>query len=399
VSRFRIRPLAVVAALFMISGLALMLGSLTIDERRPTTAASNSSVTVPTLPPSPAAEGRSGGSEPTAPASEPEAARLLEQALDASTSLSYAGVKQVSRWDSGEASSVVLTVENAPGRGTYVAVGDPVDADEAGSPVSVEPGADESAMLAALLRNYTLSLAGTAAVADRDAQVVEAARPDGSLAARFWIDDETALVLRRVLVDAEGRKLESTSFLKVDLEPAASPASSSRPTPSSWERLDEVELDELREAGWPVLSELDAGMDLYEVRRQDSDSDGQVVQLSYTDGLVSMSVFVQQGRLDRTALEGYVAADLAGGEVWVRPSPTSFVVWESTGPAADSVASEATTTPPSVDIVVSVTSDSPSAPIGAVVRALPPREPADAGVGDRLSRGVERVGSWFDPSE
>ena len=49
--------------------------------------------------------------------------------------------------------------------------------------------------------HYIVAYAGPGSADNRPAQVVEAWRDDGSLAARFWLDDATKLPLEREVFD------------------------------------------------------------------------------------------------------------------------------------------------------------------------------------------------------
>ncbi len=57
--------------------------------------------------------------------------------------------------------------------------------------------------------------AGPGSADSRTAQVVEAWRDDGSLAARFWLDDATKLPLERVVFDSAARVISQDVFLNV----------------------------------------------------------------------------------------------------------------------------------------------------------------------------------------
>ncbi|NEA22184.1 sigma-E factor regulatory protein RseB domain-containing protein, partial [Actinomadura bangladeshensis] len=81
-----------------------------------------------------------------------------------------------------------------------------------------------SETLALLTRNYSVVRAEDAAICGRPARVVEARRPDGSPAGRFWIDRETGLMLHRELIDATGRPVVVTGFSEISFTaPPAEP--------------------------------------------------------------------------------------------------------------------------------------------------------------------------------
>ena len=71
--------------------------------------------------------------------------------------------------------------------------------------------------LSLLTKAYTLRAGEVDVVAGRNAQQVMAIRPDpdGSVAARFWLDEATGLLLRRELLDPQGSVTHSSVFLAV----------------------------------------------------------------------------------------------------------------------------------------------------------------------------------------
>ena len=67
----------------------------------------------------------------------------------------------------------------------------------------------------------------------------------------------------------------------------------------TWNQLDDIEDD-----GWECPRTVSGTMALYEARRVAGD-DGDVLHLSYSDGLSIVSVFQQWGSLDPKGLRGY----------------------------------------------------------------------------------------------
>jgi sigma-E factor negative regulatory protein RseB len=397
--RALLRPAPILAVVFMVAGFALMLASLRIETTADRQIASD------------AVAGAAGVVVPTATAaaavrapdkSEAAAVALFARADEANREVPFAGVKVVSRWYQGEDANALVTVRNVPGKGLAVAAGE-VEDGAAMHSFTEAPSSDVAeAMRRTLTSNYCLKTAGTGTVAGRAATELSATRADGSVAARFWVDDESGLLLRRVLLDAKGAKTESTSYVRIAVGEDSAPTTGAEPTPvEPWSAVDDAGLERLRSEGWPVPERLAGGLALYQVRAQAApaaNGDGEVVQLGYTDGLVAVSVFLQPGNLDREALDGYLATNVAGGEVWSRTTGNPFSVWQtSTEPEATPTATGTVGT--SGDLVVSATTDSTSAPLGSVVAAWPASAPTSDGVGDHVGRGVERVTRWFDPQD
>src|SRR3954467_10969881 len=67
-------------------------------------------------------------------------------------------------------------------------------------------------MLDLLARNYAVVRAGQGQVSGRPTSVIEARRADGTAAGRFHIDRQTGLMLRRELLDQQGREVNLTFF-------------------------------------------------------------------------------------------------------------------------------------------------------------------------------------------
>jgi MucB/RseB N-terminal domain len=247
-----------------------------------------------------------------------------------------------------------------------------------------------------LVDAYEIRLAGREPVVGRPADVVEARRPDGTLAARLWVDTATGLPLRRELTDSGGSVTQASAFVDIAvLGQGAAPATGTagdqtrRPGApggggygAAWSgkgpMLDRDDLAALRETGMTCPEELGEGLVLYEAREVRGDQGHGAVQLSYSDGLVSISVFEQYGRLDDDRLEGFASQRVGDGTVWTRSGTPAWATW-STGVS-----------------VVTVVSDDPAL-VPAVVAAVPPGGDGGHGLLARLARAASRVAGWFNP--
>ena len=125
---------------------------------------------------------------------------------------SYRGVQFVSAWSPSGTTSEVVDVDHEPGRGTTVrtdgtarVAGPQHDPGRRGRPRRSTGRRRRSAARAALLagrgRRRTRSPAGTADVVVARRPGAPATAPD---AARFWLDRESGLVLRREVYDRRG---------------------------------------------------------------------------------------------------------------------------------------------------------------------------------------------------
>jgi sigma-E factor negative regulatory protein RseB len=145
--------------------------------------------------------------------------RLIDQAVTAARAVSYHGVQFISwlapvsgdAWlDQGsvEASFEVLHQTGQPPDGV----------------LGLTPS-----LVALLCKHYTVVYTGMGSAAGRQASIVEALRPDGTVAAQFWLDKATALPLRRELFDTHAHVLSVSGFVALTLGPPASPRGAKRP--------------------------------------------------------------------------------------------------------------------------------------------------------------------------
>src|SRR5262249_59869578 len=71
---------------------------------------------------------------------------------------------------------------------------------------------------------YVMAYAGTLSAGNRTAEVVEAWRADGSIAARFWLDYATKLPLEREIFDTAAHGIGQDVFIDVRFaNPGTSP--------------------------------------------------------------------------------------------------------------------------------------------------------------------------------
>jgi MucB/RseB N-terminal domain len=146
---------------------------------------------------------------PSVPASAAAAAglRLMAAAAAACRTVPFRGVQRDSwRGDAGATTSLVQVWHQAgqPVLARYPA-GPPGPRERAAGGDLLPGHADVLTITAPLLalmgRNYRITYAGAGTVAGRAAAIVAVRRPDGGLAARYWLDRATGLPLRRELFD------------------------------------------------------------------------------------------------------------------------------------------------------------------------------------------------------
>lgn len=310
--------------------------------------------------------------------------RLLEEAAAACQGTPYRG-EQVVLWRGpGETSASVVDVWHQPGRVTLVQAAGVAPGNAVGATIGSGTADDQvpdgilgfSRQLLVLLRsNYEIGYAGRGSAAGRAALVVEVRRLGGGLAARFWLDAATKLPLRREIFTSGSHLVSEDAFINLRLGPSglgAMPAAAGAP----WaERLDQATLTALRAKGWPLPGQLPGNLVLF-AARQTSARPGRVIDLSYSDGLAVVSVFVQRGELAQP-MPGWRQIGMRGQTVYsIDPGERSFA-WSSGG------------------FVYTVVADAPVAAVSQVVAAMP--DPGRPGFWGRMAVGFRRLASWFNP--
>jgi sigma-E factor negative regulatory protein RseB len=325
-------------------------------------------------------------SVPVAPGNS-RAARLLTQAAQAAVQTSYQGEEVVSRWAISGGSVLVSDIWHASGgqtitrtlaAGTYASSGPYVSADtDAQWPEGV---LGVTIPLVRLLEmRYVMAYAGAGLADNRAAQVVDARRSDGSLAARFWLDDATKLPLEREVFDTAAHVISEDVFINVQIvgqRPVAAPVGGRAAPQDPWPNpLSASQLLALRDRGWLVPPGLPGGLSLF-TGAQAATSSGNVIDLGYSDGLSVVSVFEQHGNL-AAKLAGWQETTVAGHVIYVAEPDQRSLTWSSHG------------------IVYTVIADAPAQTVDAVVGVLP--HDAPPGFWKRMSRGLARLASWANP--
>ncbi len=300
----------------------------------------------------PASPGTSSG------ATQAQAQALLGSAARAVRTRAWSGTQSVSTWHDGSPSSEVVELRHDPERGTEVRSGTAQAWTSRTSTMDTE-------LLVRLADSYVLAVVGPGSCSGRTAQVVEARRPSGRLAARFFVDRQTGLPLGREVWDASGAQLSSSRFVSLSVGAETASAVLARP----------VALD--RASGgpdWPAPAQLPGGYRLFDAGRPVHDG-ASVQHLAYSDGLSTVSVFSQPGQLGSLADRGYDEVHVGRTTVWVQPGVPERAVWAGDGQ------------------VFTVVSDAGRADVLAAVAVLP-HDPAPAtGIPARLHRGLSRVGA------
>lgn len=185
---------------------------------------------------------------------------------------------------------------------------------------------DPRALIPPPVEKYELAVTAGDAVAGRATTVVEATvRGASHPVQRLVLDEELGFVLGRTWLDSDGNAVRWVHF--VDLDEVGSSESPPTEAPPSSGRMPEMR----ERLGDPYTdpAELPSGFVL--VGRYAHPD--RLVQLHYSDGLASVSVFEQPGRLRKESLPSERGETLVEGHPvyeWVGPAGR-MMVWEHSG--------------------------------------------------------------------
>ena len=308
----------------------------------------------------------------------PIAISWLEKAAAAPNRVSYHGTQIITAWGPKGASSAMLEIVHAADQGSEVTVLGSSSAP--GAKAFVQRATNAAAAidggpLALLRATYQLAYRCCTELVGRAAVVVDALRDDQTLAARFWIDKGTGLLLQRQLFSTDGKAMvRATVFTELEIEDSEFLSHLPPMAPGGVEALGMGKVDNLRSQGWVCAPELPASLKMYDVHKDTSNGS---LQFSYSDGLFNVSLFEQRGVLDRNAVTGFSTTDIPG--VYLRYGMPSYVVWSSGG------------------IVYTLIGDLPPDQLGQVVRAFPHDVPEKLSALQRLGTGLAKIATWLTP--
>ncbi len=312
-------------------------------------------------------------------------ATLLDEAARAAESLDYQGSQFVAFWSDSGSTSAIVEVSHVAGEGSVMRML-PTPQNPAGTVFrSGGEGAPEAvgfdpATLDLLQRNFETALAGSDTVAGRVTDIVAVRRPGQSPVARFWLDRETRLVLRREVLDGDGQTLRASAFFRVIVgtAPTTIDPSGAESTPhAAGESIVEPKVAALVDDGWKLPERLPSGLELFDARLSGK-GDDQRLHLTYSDGVSTLSLFQQRGRLDTDSLDGFRRIKVGDTGVYASTTFPRRVVWSGGG------------------VVFTLVAECQKDMLEAVVNVLPHRDPG-RGIRGRLSAGVRRLGGWVNP--
>ncbi|MCW8830383.1 MAG: MucB/RseB C-terminal domain-containing protein [Gammaproteobacteria bacterium] len=151
---------------------------------------------------------------------------------------------------------------------------------------------------------YTINRLKNDRIANHSAVVLDVVPNDGlRYGYRYWLDEQTGVLLRCDLLNEDRRVVEQMMFTMLEYLPSI-PASAFAEIDSKGFR--ERQLDQVTPAqqnpAWQV-NNLPTGFMLTQSRVRET-SKGEVLHLAYSDGLASVSVFVEPGQFVHKKPEG-----------------------------------------------------------------------------------------------
>jgi Putative zinc-finger len=311
----------------------------------------------------------------TGPTMSAEAARTtMQRAADAAHSVSYSGRQSFLAHRNGGTMAAQIDVDMRAGQGSQVLVNSQTGQQLLGgfTPAIISSRVVDDELLGLLERNYRLSGTRGASVAGRSSTVVSASR-DGSypVAARWWIDDATGIVLWQETYNKNGAVDLSFGFTSVSVKRSDSILEHLPPrlaVPRQSTSLTISSAAELNAFGWSCPRKL-AGLSLVRLRG-DRGGNPQTIDLIYSDGLTTASVFQQRGRLATVPQGSQWDAAL---EAYVRRSASGIATWQSG------------------DVVFTVVTDGAPGTLADVVASLPHAGAATPTTLNRIKAGWARI--------
>jgi sigma-E factor negative regulatory protein RseB len=312
----------------------------------------------------------------------PSAVSWLERAAAAPDRVSYHGTQIITSWGPQGASSAMLDIVHAASQGSEVTV---VGAGASPGAKAFVQRANQTAgptvdggPLSLLQATYQLVYKCCTDTIGRAAVLIEALRGDRTLAARFWIDKATGLLLQRQLFSVDGRTLvRATVFTDLQLENSEFLGHLPPMAPGGVKAVGMSKVDSLRSQGWTCSAALPASLQLYDVHQ---DTATNSLQFSYSDGLFNVSLFEQRGELDPAAVAGYTwTMTSTGARVYQRNGMPSYAMWSSGG------------------IVYTLVGDLPYEQLGQVIAAFPHQPPPKVTAVQRMGTGLAKIAMWLTP--
>jgi Putative zinc-finger len=302
-----------------------------------------------------------------------EARQVMTRASAAAGQVSYSGSQVFSTTLHGRAVTALIQVDARKGQGSRLSVyteqGEQVLTGFV--PAAASSRIVDGELLTLLERNYSLTGWTGATTAGRSATVVEASSATGMVAARWWIDDATGLLLRQETYDGNGAPTMAYGFTRITIASQHDFLEHLPPrlvVPLTTTTLTVSTAAELSAQGWSSPDQL-AGLALVRLR-SDRAEDPTALHLVYSDGINTVSVFEQQGRM-AAAPTGWDWDPNLGA--YLQHSASSLASWQSGS------------------LVITVVTDGPARLLASAVASLPHRKPVQPTTMERVRAGWANI--------
>ncbi len=196
---------------------------------------------------------------------------------------------------------------------------------------------------------------------------------------RLYVDEATGLVVRRDTFSAGGEPRRVVAFTELEVVELSvtRPRDEAGAARGASRAVSDEGLGILGRTGWAVPETLPGGFALRSGYAL-PESDGASLHLVYTDGLYTISIYEQFGRLDRDSVAGATEVTTGDLHVWRWPgSEPERAVWSGG------------------ELTFTAISDAPVDTVLAAAAGLPGDTPT--GLRRRFTRGLRRVGGWLWP--
>lgn len=315
---------------------------------------------------------------------DPRAVELLHQAVAAPADHAFRGTRVVRSYVGDTVDAVTLQVEHVPDQGTSIETMDESGGGSVGESSRTFVGTAGSSVagldtqcLDALIAAYDVTMGPSRQIDGRRTTVVDASE-HGHLRARFWIDDETGLLVRRALY-LGGQLVRWSGYTSFHTLRGAAmsnlPAAVSGPPAT---RLPRTVTSALDDKGWTYPGRLLHDFRLVGV--QEVDTSTGVLHADYTDGVSTISLFEQRGSLDPSDLQTFAEESYGGSPVYVQAGLPLIASWQSG------------------DTVFTVVTDLPQQLAGRLIARFPHRSRSTStGLRDRIEHGLGALISAVRP--
>jgi len=186
--------------------------------------------------------------------------------------------------------------------------------------------------IGALARHYDLALGETRRIAGFDCQsIVLTPKDDLRYGYRLYADAKTGMLLKAVIVDPSGERVEQFTFTQLAIGNVTRDMVRPRHASGKW-RVEDAAASPARLAGWGLSAELPGFHKVFELKRRMTDAKP-VGQMVYSDGLAAISVFIEPLEARRGPLSPGIAS-MGAIHVYTREVANHRVTVVGEAPAA-----------------------------------------------------------------